>query len=469
MGIFNFFTPTGMIPISQREVGTQTAVPGVPSTTDPNDASNQQPKGANWEANVVRPYGKQSLLLPTWNRCVTIIMETMGQTLIQYQRMDTDGGNFVEDRGFLDRRKTIPTDGNRLNYLLQVRPNPLMTASQMVEQIEYRKIYYGNAYVYIERGEYDNVLALWLCTGGGYDPITNTYNLVYNSERGPRMKVQALAKDVLHFKNTFLTDDMYMGIPTIEYAFKTLTIAATGDEQALQDMAKGGKHKILLREEKSPNGGGTRGRNTPAELRKTAKTFEGDWQSQDVVLLDNVLDPTVISQTAQQLQLLESRGYSDEAICRLMGVPMIMAIVGTSGGNYRMPEHATQEFLLRNIQPRIRKSEDEFNAKLLSADDFGKRRIHMCEQPLRRLDPVGQANIDKVHLETGAMTINEIRQQYDRPAVKDGDEPMASANLMTLKALMAKGAAQPKPVQTAANGNANKNANDGEGAGEGDE
>ena len=449
--------------------GTQ-AVPGVPSTTDPNDASNQQPKGANWAANVVRPYGRQSLLLPTWNRCVTIIMETMGQTLIQYQRMDSEGGNFVEDRGYLDRRRTIPTDGNRLNYLLQVRPNPLMTASQMVEQIEYRKIYYGNAYVYIERGEYGQPIALWLCTGGGYDPISNTYNLVYNSDRGPRMRVQAAAKDVMHFKNTFLTDDMYMGIPTIDYAFKTLTIAATGDEQALQDMAKGGKHKILLKEEKSTPMG-TRGRNSPEELRKTARKFEGDWQSNDVVLLDNVMDPTIISQTAQQLQLLESRGYSDEAICRLMGVPMIMAIVGTSGGNYRMPEHATQEFLLRNIQPRIRKTEDEMNAKLLTADDFGKRRIHICELPLRRLDPVGQANIDKVHLETGAMTINEIRQQYDRPAVQDGDEPMASANLMTLKALIAKGdttelkpgnytVPTPKPTE--------KN-NDGEGAGEGTE
>ena len=72
-----------------------TVTPGAPRTTDPADASNQQPKGANWEANVVRPYGKQSLLLPTWNRCVTIIMETMGQTLIQYQRMDSEGGNFV--------------------------------------------------------------------------------------------------------------------------------------------------------------------------------------------------------------------------------------------------------------------------------------------------------------------------------------------------------------------------------------
>ena len=52
----------------RREV--QGAIGGVPSTTDPNDASNQQPKGANWEANVVRPYGKQSLMVPAWYRGV---------------------------------------------------------------------------------------------------------------------------------------------------------------------------------------------------------------------------------------------------------------------------------------------------------------------------------------------------------------------------------------------------------------
>jgi hypothetical protein len=40
-------------------------------------------------------------------------------------------------------------------------------------------------------------------------------------------------------------------------------------------------------------------------------------------------------------------------------------------------------------------------------------------------------------LETG-WTINEVRAQHDLPAVEDGDVPMASANLMTLKALIAK-------------------------------
>lgn len=391
-------------------------VPGVPTTTKPDE--NKGPKGADWEANVVRPYGRSSLLIPTWTRCVTLIMQTMGQMVTQYQRMNGEGGNFIEDRY---------GKNGMLNYLLQVRPNPLMTASQMQEQIEYRKIYYGNAYVYIERGADGYPVNLWLCTGGGYDPLSNRYNLVYNSDRGPRMKIECDARDVLHFKNVFMTEDMYMGIPTIDYAFKTLTIAATGDEQALQDMAKGGKHKILIQEQKEPTMG-TRGRVSPDELRKTAKIFSQDWQANDVVILDNVADAKIISQTAQQLQLLEQRGYSDEALCRLMGVPKIIAIVGDGGGNYRMPEHATQEFLLRTIQPRIREHEDELNSKLLSPGDFGKRRIHVCELALKRLDAKGQAEIDKLHLESG-WSVNEIRNQYDLPNIPDGDDHYVSMNL----------------------------------------
>ena len=395
-----------------REVQT----PGVPASTAP--TTPQPPKGGNWEANVVRPYGRASLLIPTWTRCVTLIMQTMGQMVTQYQRMNGEGGNFIEDRY---------GKNGLLNYMLQVRPNPLMTASQMQEQIEYRKIYYGNAYVYIERGFDGYPINLWLCTGGGYDPLTNRYNLVYNSDRGPRMMVECDAKDVLHFKNVFLTEDMYMGIPTIDYAFKALTIAATGDEQALQDMAKGGKHKVLIQEQKEPTMG-TRGRADQRELRKLKDDFAKDWMSNDVAILDNVADAQVISQTAQQLQLLEQRGYSDEALCRLLGVPKIIAIVGDGGGNYRMPEHATQEFLLRTIQPRVREHEDEYNSKLLAPGDFGKRRIHVCELALKRLDAKGQAEIDKLHLESG-WSVNEIRSQYDLPNIPDGDDHYVSMNL----------------------------------------
>jgi hypothetical protein len=235
---------------------------------------------------------------------------------------------------------------------------------------------------------------------------------------------------VLHFKNVFLTDDQYMGIPTIDYAFKTLTIAATGDEQALQDMAKGGKMKLIIGEEKPQTFAGTlaSGMFDKKEMDKYAREIEERLLSNDVVAMRGLEKMQVISQTAQQLQLLEARGYSDEAICRLMGVPKIIAIVGDGGGNYRMPEHATQEFLLRTIQPRIREHEDELNSKLLMPDDFGKRRIHVCELALKRLDAKGQAEIDKLHLDSG-WSVNELRSQYDLPSIPEGDAHYVNTNL----------------------------------------
>ena len=451
----NFFKNWGR----KREVASGPT--GTITTTDQNDPSNQPPKSANWEKQVVNPYGRQSLLVPAWYRGVSLIMQTMGQMVTQYQRLNKEGGNFVEDRW---------GDNRKLNYLLQVRPNPLMTASQLQEQIEYRKIYFGNAYVYIERDEYDDPKTLWLCTGGGFNPLNNKYTLVYNSTRGPRMKVQTDARNVLHFKNVFLEEGYYMGIPTLDFAFKSLQIAATADQQALEDVAKGGRHKILLQEQQAPQGGGTRGRQNPAELRKTAARFGEDWAAGDVVVLDNVMNPTLVSQTSQQLQLLEQRQFQVSDLARILGVPRIM-MMEDAGSSYKMPEHATQEFMLRTIQPRIREWEDEMNAKLLTADDFGKRRIHVCELALKRLDAKGQAEVDKIQLETGASTINEIRAKYDRPAVEDGDEPMASANLMTLKALMAKGAeaqigGRPAEPDTKVTGT---ETNGGEGAGEGGE
>lgn len=387
------------------------------TTTDPNAPENQETKSANWQANIVTPRGKTSLCVPTWNRCVTLIMQTMGQMVIQYQKLNGDGGNYVED-GW--------GPGRNLNYLLQVSPNPLMTASQMQEQIEFRKIYDGNAYVFIERDPFGDPSALWLCTSGSYNPLADTYTINYNYNGGSVSRVGVSPRDVLHFKSPILSDDMYHGVALITYALRTLSISATGDDQSLQDMAKGGKHKIIVQEDKAPTFG-TRGRADRNQLKGMTQKFAEDWASNDVVLLDNIADVKIISQTAQQLQLLEQRGYSDEAICRLLGVPKVMAMIG-EGGSYKMPEHATQEFMLRTIQPRIREWEDELTRKLLTRDDFKKRRIHVCELALRRLDAKGQAEIDKLHLETG-WSPNDILKQYDLPAIPGGDAHYVSTNL----------------------------------------
>lgn len=400
------------------------------------DQGGSSATAADYTARIAKPTGRKSLLIPAWYRGVSLIMQTMGQMEIQYQRLNKEGGNFTED---------LYGNMRKLNYLLQVRPNPMMTGSQLLEQIEFRKIYYGNAYVYIERGAEGDIEALWLCTSGQYILGMDSYQLTYQ-KYGNLYQIFAPASDVLHFKNVFLDDNMVEGLPTIHYAMTALSIAATADKQTLKDMAVGGKHKILVQERPPENTrfGLLDGRANPDEMKKITTQLGEDFMSSDAVFLNNIADAKIISQTAAELRTLENRGFEVAELSRLLGIPTIMMMLDT-GNNYKTPEAATQEFLLRTIQPRIKEMEDEFNSKLLGPDDFGRRRIHICELALRRLDPAQQADLDKKHLETGAMCVNEIRRQYDLPTVEGGDDFYISTNLALLGSdkLKSNGAGRP--------------------------
>lgn len=416
--------------IFKREVGTTEPTP--PEATG---------KGGNYGAQVVSVgHETVALRVAAFHRAVELRAKTFSQLVIQYQKQNTAGGNFVVDNY---------ADGRSLNYLLQVRPNPLMTASTLQQQAEIAKIFQGNAFIYIQRDGLGKVEALWLCTSGTYDPASREYHLTYNGLNG-LVSVTAKADDVLHIANTFRDYGGYMGLPTLAYAATALSIAATNDYQTLDNASKGGKMKIIVQEERKPTMAlGKANRN---EMERMRQKLSSDIYNDDVILLDNVANITPISQNAQQMELLESRKFSVREIARLTGVPPVL-LMDDSNSSYKSPEAATQEFLLRTIQPIIREWEDELNSKLLGPEDFGKRRFHLCSQPLLRLDPQGQANLDKSRLETGVKNVNELRAQYDLPTVKGGDKHYISTNLAELGSSKLQLPAEPKATPANNGGN----------------
>ena len=76
--------------------------------------------------------------------------------------------------------------------------------------------------------------------------------------------------------------------------------------------------------------------------------------------------------------------------------------------------------------------EKEIFRKLLGKDRYGMFDIHICDKPLLAMDPERQAKVDQLNLQTGAMTVNEIRAEHDMPAVKGGDIVYVSTNLAEL-------------------------------------
>ena len=436
MNWFNsLFTPTGTIPIRQREVGgtVKPVTPGVPSTTDPNAPSNQ-PKvtGGSFEERIIYAGSPRvALTVSPVYRAIKLIMDTMGVMPVEYRKKDFEKGNF-----YIDMRGL----GKRINYLLQEEPNPIMTASDMWKQVTYAQLMRGNGFVYIERDEFGFPLRLWLCRMGEYNLMTGTYNFIqYLGENGYVTKVNVSRNDVMHFPNTYRYDNGFWGMPTLEFAKGELSLIKTNKAQSLETAAKGGRVKGFISEEKPAQGAGTlafgmfsKDATNEYEQEINAKVYR-----QDITSLRGMTDFKNISMTAQDMQMIEQIGLSYDDCARYFGVPRPLLMLDTNS-HYNDYQNATMEFHTRTILPEKADREKEIFRKLIGFKDYGTRDIHICEEPLMAMDPERHAKVVQLKMQSGICTVNEGRAEFDMPAVENGDTPMASANLMTLDALIAK-------------------------------
>ena len=414
---------------------------GIPVTTDPNHPTNQGENSGTFAENISYVTSQEvALRIATYYRCLSLRANTMAQLTCQYQRLDKAGGNFVENNFGMF---------GALNYLLQVEPNPLTTAFDFWRQVEINTVADGNAFAWIERDLDGWPKRFWLANSGTYNMIDNTFNLTYNAPGGQKT-VTAKARDVLHIPNVFKRKGSILGISTLQYAREMLTLSSTLDKNALETAAKGGRMKLLIGEEKPASAAGTLafGMFDKKQMEKYAAEIQDKLYGNDVVAMRGLDKIQNISMSAADMQLFDQRQFGVAEICRVMDTPRSLAMDG-SNSSYKTPEADRLDFLMNCIQPKRRLLENELIRKLLLPEDFSKRRIHLCELPLMMVDKKGQATIDKMNLETGSMTVNEIRKQYDMPAVEGGDTVYVSTNLAELgsEKLRGNGGGNPEPAK----------------------
>ena len=172
------------------------------------------------------------------------------------------------------------------------------------------------------------------------------------------------------------------------------------------------------------------------ELQK--KMYSGH----DILAIRGLNKVDTISMNAQEMQLFEQMGATNDDVARYFGVPRPLLMLDTNS-HYNDYQNATMEFHTRTILPQKNGNEKEIARKLIGIEGYGVRDIHICEDPLMVMDPERRAKVALMKLQASIATPNEIRAEFDMPTVPDGDTPLASANLLTLKALLAKSAPEP--------------------------
>ena len=411
-----------------REAG---PTPGVPSSTMPSDTG-QKVTGGDYQEHIAYVRGPESaLVVGTVYRAVNLRADTMSVMPVQYRKKDFEKGNFVQDMRGL---------GKRINYLLQQEPNPIMSASDLWRLVEINRLFYGNSFVYVERDEFGFPLHLWLVKTGGYNINTGRYaSIVYLTDHGYVTLTDVPREDVLHFANTFRYQNGIWGIPTLQYAIETLSLNRTIKQQALETAAKGGRVKLLIGEDRGTSQGlYTNGLLDKKQMDSYAEELQKKMYSGHDILAIRGLDKVQnISMTSAEMQMFEQMGATNDDVARFFGVPRPLLMLDTNS-HYNDYQNATMEFHTRTILPQKTGNEKEIARKLIGFKDYGTRDIHICEDPLMVMDPERRAKVAQLKMQAGLCTVNEARRDFDMPSVEDGDVPMASANLMTLKALIAK-------------------------------
>ena len=426
--------------IFQRREATPAPISaGVPSSTNMQSAG-EITGGGNFKEKIVRVTNPNiALTVSAVYRAVELKAKTIGQMEMQYQRKDTEKGNFIA---------SMYGDGKLMNYLLQKRANPMMTSAELFQQMSVHRELLGNAFVYIERDDYGRPKNLWLALCGGYNPMTQTYTLTFNTNHGMRSKFEAPAEDVIHWRNTYRHYDSFMGISTHVYAIQTLSLIATQRELSMESAAKGGRMKLIIGEDTSKSVAPiSTGFFDKKEMEKYAAEIEQRLYQNDVVAMRALDKVQNISMTAQDMQMMEQLNISLDDLARFYATPRPLLMMDTNS-HYNDYQNATMKYLQRTIAPLARELEELFDTKFLTVDDFGRRRFHLCELPLLRMDLERQAKVDQLNLQTGAKTVNEIRRQYDMPAVEDGDIVYVSTNLAELgSAKLRDGATGGRPTE----------------------
>ena len=408
--LFKAATPENAIMVREA------SVPGVPSSTMPPEPPKVE--GGDYMERIVATRSPEAACsVSAVYRAVTLRGDTMGVMPVQYRKKDFEGGNFVQDMRGL---------GKRINYLLQEEANPIMTAPDLWNLVELNRTLTGNGFVYIERDEFGFPLHLWLVKECGYNINTATYaSIVYLTDHGYVTEVNVPTSDVLHFPNNFRYPNGW-GKSTLLYAFEALTLNRTLRSQALDTAAKGGRIKGIISEKQPTQGQGTLafGLLNQDEVHKTAQEMQKKFYSGHDIVSMHGLE-------------LEQLGITYDDVARYWGVPRPLLMLDTNS-HYNDYQNATMEFHTRTILPLKNRNEKEIARKLIGMKDYGTRDIHICEDPLMVMDPERRAKVAQLKMQSGLCTVNEARRDFDMPAVEDGDVPMASANLMTLKALIAK-------------------------------
>ena len=252
----------------------------------------------------------------------------------------------------------------------------------------------------------------------------NTYRYVDQYTGSTRL---IAAADV--FKIPGFTLDGENGLSAIQYGANIFGGSLAADQAAGKKFANGLSETVAI---EYPHA-------LRADQRDEARTalaaLSGASMAGKGIVLEAGVKVHTVGISPADAQLLESRKFGVEEICRWFRVPPVMvghANVTAWGSGI---EQMNLGFLTYTLRPWLTRIEQAINSQLLEPAEQGRYYAQFSVEGLLRGDSKARAEFHQIMLRNGVLNRNEVRDLEERGPVPGGETYTVEANLISLSSV----------------------------------
>lgn len=313
----------------------------------------------------------------------------------------------------------------RLYQLLHDSPNSRMTPVEFWVALLLNLLLRGNAYARIERAANGEAVALWPMAADQVEVhVLDDGSVAYLYKVGGNMAALAEA-NVLHIKDI---GNGTIGLDRLDYMRATTTEAANSQTAASTTFANGGKPNGILMIDKV-----LKPEQREAIRRNFGQMAEGS--TSRLVVLEADMKYQQVNLTPEDQQLLETRKFSVEELCRWFGVPPVLVGHSNVTAWGSGIEQLIDGFYKFTIRPALVRIEQAVTKRVLTPAQRATLTVEFSFDALLRASLKDRMDIYAKATQNGIFTRNECRQLENLPPDTDGDELTAQTNLAPLHML----------------------------------
>lgn len=341
--------------------------------------------------------------------CTRLIAETVASLPIHVYQQTPDGRVITKNHWFA--------------RMMSRKPNRYQTKVEFWETMMFNLLLHGNAYAKIGKmgGEIRTLLPLM--SAQVETQLLSDGDVIYQHTEDAGVTVYA-SESIWHLK---LFGNGIVGKSPLAFGRNIFGIAQATEKAVTKIYSNGGKPSGTLTIDRLL---------TPEQRTAIRENFSTLTTGTDerLLVLENGMKFDQISLSPQDIELLSSRKFQLEEICRWFGVPSVL-VNDTSGSTAWGSgiEQLVNGFYKLNLRPYLERIESSVSSNLFNEQEAKQYEVEFDFEGLLRSDLKSRLEAYRTAVAGTIMTPNEVRKLEGLPIIEGADKLLSQVNMAPIQ------------------------------------